>query len=53
MLNIGFAEDIEIILEGAGSASDKKMQYLLFLATPPWWVKDIRLRYRENVLSIT
>jgi hypothetical protein len=53
MLNIGFVEDVEVILEGAGSANDKKMQCLLFLATPQRCVKEIGLRYQKNALSMT
>ncbi|KAL3774193.1 hypothetical protein ACHAW5_000171 [Stephanodiscus triporus] len=52
MLNMGFAEDVEVILEGAGSANDKKMQCLLFSATTPPWVKEIGSRYQKNALSI-
>ncbi|KAL3817606.1 hypothetical protein ACHAXA_006495 [Cyclostephanos tholiformis] len=52
MLNMGFAEDVEVILEGAGSANDKKTQCLLFSATTPPWVKEIGSRYQNNALSI-
>ena len=52
MLNMGFAEDVEVILEGAGSANDEKMQCLLFSATTPPWVKEIGSRYQKNALSI-
>jgi superfamily II DNA/RNA helicase len=50
ILNMGFAEDVEAILEGAGSANDKKMQCLLFLATTLPWVKEIRSRYQKMPL---
>ena len=52
MLNMGFAEDVEVILEGAGSANEEKMQCLLFSATTPPWVKEIGSRYQTDALSI-
>jgi ATP-dependent RNA helicase DDX21 len=52
MLNMGFAEDVEVILEGIGSANKQKTQCLLFSATTPPWVKNIGRQYQENVLSI-
>ncbi len=52
MLNMGFAEDVEVILEGAGSANDEKMQCLLFSATTPPWVKEIGSQYQKDALSI-
>ncbi|KAL7554338.1 hypothetical protein ACHAWF_018196 [Thalassiosira exigua] len=52
MLNMGFAEDVEVILEGAGSANDDKMQCLLFSATTPPWVREIGSRYQTDALSI-
>ena len=52
MLNMGFAEDVEVILDGAGSANDQKMQCLLFSATTPPWVKEIGGRYQQDTLSI-
>lgn len=52
MLNMGFAEDVEIILEGVGSANERKTQCLLFSATTPPWVRDIGRQYQEDVLSI-
>ena len=52
MLNMGFAEDVEIILEGVGSKNEKKTQCLLFSATTPPWVKQIGANYQENVYSI-
>jgi ATP-dependent RNA helicase DDX21 len=51
-LNMGFAEDVEVILEGIGSANKQKTQCLLFSATTPPWVKQIGRQYQENVLSI-
>jgi len=52
MLNMGFAEDVEVILDGVGSANKQKTQCLLFSATTPSWVKEIGQKYQENVVSI-
>lgn len=52
MLNMGFAEDVETILDGVGSKNAEKTQCLLFSATTPSWVKEIGRKYQENVLSI-
>jgi ATP-dependent RNA helicase DDX21 len=52
MLNMGFAEDIEVILDGLGKDNGKKAQCLLFSATTPPWVKNIGRQYQENVLQI-
>ena len=52
MLNMGFAEDVEVILEGAGDANEEKMQCLLFSATTPPWVKQIGSRYQTDALSV-
>ena len=52
MLNMGFAEDVEVILEGAGSENDQKMQCLLFSATTPPWVREIGSRYQTDALSV-
>ena len=52
MLNMGFADDVEVVLEGVGSANTRKTQCLLFSATTPPWVKQIGKRYQENVLAI-
>lgn len=53
MLNMGFAEDVEVILEGVGSANEEKTQCLLFSATTPSWVKEIGRNYQtSDVLSI-
>jgi hypothetical protein len=52
-LIMGFAEDVEVILKGAGSSNNKKMQCLLFSATTLLWVKEIRLRYQKNAFSMT
>jgi len=52
MLNMGFAEDVEMILAGSGKANDEKTQCLLFSATTPPWVKEIGSQYQTDVLSI-
>lgn len=52
MLNMGFAEDVEVILENIGSKNEQKTQCLLFSATTPPWVKEIGRQYQEDVLSI-
>ncbi len=49
---MGFAEDVEMILEGVGSANQEKTQCLLFSATTPSWVKDIGRNYQTNPLSV-
>lgn len=52
MLNMGFADDVETILEGLGEDNDKKPQCLMFSATTPPWVKQIGRKYQEDVISI-
>ena len=52
MLNMGFAEDVERILDGIGSSNAEKAQCLLFSATTPPWVKGIGRQYQKDVLSI-
>lgn len=52
MLDMGFSDDVETILDGLGEANGKKPQCLLFSATTPPWVKEIGKRYQENVLAI-
>eukprot|EP00586_Coscinodiscus_wailesii_P012373 CAMPEP_0172505138 /NCGR_PEP_ID=MMETSP1066-20121228/183934_1 /TAXON_ID=671091 /ORGANISM="Coscinodiscus wailesii, Strain CCMP2513" /LENGTH=851 /DNA_ID=CAMNT_0013281623 /DNA_START=357 /DNA_END=2909 /DNA_ORIENTATION=- len=52
MLNMGFAEDVETILEGMGSDNEEKMQCLLFSATTPPWVENIGKQYQKDVLFI-
>lgn len=48
MLNMGFAEDVEDILEGVGCDNADKTQCLLFSATTPPWVKEIGKRYQSD-----
>lgn len=52
MLNMGFADDVEVILDGVGQANGKKAQCLLFSATTPPWVKTIGKKYQGDVISI-
>ena len=52
MLNMGFADDVETILDGLGVANGQKSQCLMFSATTPSWVKQIGKKYQENVLAI-
>ena len=52
MLNMGFAEDVEVVLEDMGADNNDKTQCLLFSATTPPWVKQIGAQYQENVVSI-
>lgn len=52
MLNMGFADDVETILDGLGKDNEKKPQCLLFSATTPPWVKNIGKKYQENVIAI-
>ena len=52
MLNMGFAEDVEVILENVGVKNEHKTQCLLFSATTPPWVKEIGRQYQEDVISI-
>lgn len=52
MLRMGFAEDVEVILNGVGKENPEKTQCLLFSATTPSWVKNIGRQYQQNVLHI-
>ena len=52
MLNMGFAEDVEVVLKGVGNANNKNMQCLLFSATTSRWVKEIGSWYQQDALSI-
>ncbi|CAJ1958110.1 unnamed protein product [Cylindrotheca closterium] len=52
MLNMGFADDVEVILDGLGENNDKKPQCLLFSATTPPWVTNIGRKYQEDVVAI-
>jgi len=52
MLNMGFADDVERVLDGAGSINEEKPQVLLFSATTPEWVNEIANQYQQNALKI-
>uniref|UniRef100_A0A7S4ARI6 RNA helicase n=1 Tax=Pseudo-nitzschia australis TaxID=44445 RepID=A0A7S4ARI6_9STRA len=52
MLSMGFADDVETILDGLGIDNGKKPQCLLFSATTPPWVKQIGRQYQRDVKSI-
>ena len=52
MLNMGFAEDVEVILEGVGSTIKQKTQSLLFSTTTPSWVKEIGRNYKSDVIRV-
>ena len=45
MLNMGFVDDVETILNAGGS---QNIQTLLFSATLPSWVKDIQKRFLKT-----
>lgn len=48
MLAVGFAEDVEVILEEVPS----QRQTMLFSATMPGWVKKLSRKYLNNPLTI-
>jgi ATP-dependent RNA helicase DeaD len=48
MLNMGFREDIDIILGGV----PKDRQTLLFSATIPKEIMDLRLKYQKNPILV-
>lgn len=52
MLNMGFAEDVEVILDDVGAANEQRTQCLLFSATTPSWVKNIGAKYQQDVFAI-
>jgi len=52
MLNLGFANDVERVMEDAGSSNNQKPQVLLFSATTPDWVTSIAADYQDNALRI-
>jgi ATP-dependent RNA helicase DDX21 len=52
MLNMGFADDVEVVLKNVGSNNPQKTQCLLFSATTPSWVKEIGRQYQKDVLAI-
>ncbi|XP_052207992.1 DEAD-box ATP-dependent RNA helicase 53, mitochondrial-like [Diospyros lotus] len=48
MLNVGFAEDVETILQHL----PQKRQSMMFSATMPSWIKKLTLNYLKNPLTI-
>ncbi|KAJ3670019.1 hypothetical protein LUZ60_010343 [Juncus effusus] len=48
MLNVGFAEDVEVILERV----PKKRQTMMFSATMPQWIKKITQKHLNSPLTI-
>ena len=48
LLEMGFSDDIEFILERVFSSTDVKPQTLLFSATIPDWVKKIASKYMDE-----
>lgn len=56
MLNMGFKEDVETILEGSSNPEtrnpDVPRQTVLFSATHPPWVRQVSAQYQTDVLSI-
>jgi ATP-dependent RNA helicase DDX21 len=45
MLNMGFAEDIEVIMKSMQEKASQKQQFILFSATIPDWIKDTAAKY--------
>lgn len=48
MLNVGFAEDVEVILENL----PQKRQSMMFSATMPGWIVKLTQKYLKNPLTI-
>lgn len=48
MLSVGFAEDVEHILQGV----PEERQTMLFSATMPSWVKSITQRFLQNPMLV-
>ena len=48
MLNVGFADDVEHILQGV----PKERQTMLFSATMPSWVKNLTQKYLQNPVLV-
>lgn len=47
MLNMGFQEDVEKVMNNITKANKEKPQFLLFSATVPHWVKDVARKYLD------
>jgi len=53
MLNMGFKEDIEKVLDKAGEVIDKKdLQVCLFSATLPDWIDEVARTYMKDNLKL-
>lgn len=48
MLNMGFAEDIEVIMKSIQEKAAQKQQFILFSATIPDWIKDTAAKYMTD-----
>jgi len=48
MLQVGFAEDVEIILEKL----PEKRQSMMFSATMPSWIRSLTKKYLNNPLTV-
>ena len=56
MLNMGFKDDVETILEGSSNPETRDMsidrQTVLFSATHPSWVRQVSAEYQTNVATL-
>ena len=48
MLNMGFAEDIEVIMRAMEDKAEQKQQFILFSATIPGWIKETAAKYMKD-----
>lgn len=48
MLNVGFAEDVEVIMERL----PQKRQFLMFSATMPQWIQKMTRKYLQNPVVV-
>ena len=51
MLNMGFKEDVERILEGSETEAGTR-QTVMFSATHPPWVRDVSREYQRDVVTV-
>lgn len=47
MLNMGFQEDVEEVMNSVSKVAKEKPQFMLFSATVPHWVKDVARKYLD------
>lgn len=52
MLNMGFSQAVEQILNRMGTANKTKTQTLMFSATTPDWVEKVGRQYQKDVVTI-